>query len=258
VDAFSDGAFSGNPAAVCTLDAPIAESVMQALANEFGISETAYLVPIEGGFSLRWFTPEAEVDLCGHATLASAHVLLADGAVSTGEPVAFQTRSGLLTARYDGDLIELDFPADPPAPVARPAALESMGLGGAECLASPFFFVAVLSSEGEVASFVPDLEAIRTLDQHALLITAPGEHAGEYVLRVFAPEVGIDEDPATGSAQCVAGPYWGARLGRDDLEVRQLSRRGAAMRVHLAGERVRIAGRATTIVRGEVELPSAA
>jgi PhzF family phenazine biosynthesis protein len=257
VDAFTDRAFAGNPAAVCTLESPLEETVMQSLANELGISETAFVSRAGDAWSLRWFTPTTEVDLCGHATLATAHVLREDGRIAGDEPVGFETRSGRLTASFDGSLIELDFPSDPPVPTALPDVLAALRDEVRECRRSSFFFVAVFDKESDVAAFVPDLGEISQLAESALLITAAGDADDtDYVLRVFGPKVGIDEDPATGSAQCVAGPYWAEQLKRESLTARQLSRRGAGFFVRVGQERVRIAGHAKTVLRGNVELPT--
>jgi PhzF family phenazine biosynthesis protein len=256
VDSFSERPFGGNPAAVCTLDAPAPEEWMQALARELGLSETAFVVPGATGFSLRWFTPTTEVDLCGHATLAAAHVLRADGAVAADAEIRFHTRSGELRARLQGELIELDFPADPPRPARLPEPLAGLA-GVLECRRSGFFLLVALDSADAVAELVPDLTAVRAVADRAVLVTAAGGPPGvDYVLRVFAPAVGIDEDPVTGSAQCVAGPYWAERLGRSRLAVAQLSARGGRLTVGvLRGGRVSIAGRAVTVLTGEVEGP---
>ncbi len=257
VDAFSDVAFGGNPAAVCLLDEPLDDGRMQSIAFELGIAETAYLVPTgdPAAFGLRWFSPAVEIDLCGHATLASAHALREGGTVDGSAPLTFHTRSGPLRAAFAGDTIELDFPADPVTPAPLPASLREQWPG--QVVASghtDFFTFVVLSSAGAVRAYEPDLTAIAATGAKALLLTAaasPGSGA-DYVLRVFGPNVGIDEDPATGSAQCSAGPYWAAELGRDNLVAHQLSRRGATLYVRPDGDRVGIAGHATTVLTGEL------
>ena len=257
VDAFSDKAFGGNPAAVCLVREPLDDERMQSIAFELGIAETAYLTPTEDPttFGLRWFSPAVEIDLCGHATLASAHVLREGGVVDGTAALTFQTRSGPLRAAFDGDTIELDFPADPVTPAPLPAPLEGQWPGAVVASGRTDFFTFVaLSSAEAVRAYEPDLPAIASTGAKALLLTAaaaPGSGA-DYVLRVFGPNVGIDEDPATGSAQCSAGPYWAAELGRDDLVAHQLSRRGATLYVRPGKERVRIAGRATTVLTGEL------
>jgi PhzF family phenazine biosynthesis protein len=269
VDAFSAVPFAGNPAAVCVLDRPMADDAMQSLAFELGIAETAYVTPTDDPhtFGLRWFSPATEIDLCGHATLASAHALRQSGRVDGTAPLTFHTRSGPLIASFeagagtdDGDgtegRISLDFPADPITPGPVPDALQGQwpddevtqsGLTG-------FFAFVALRSAAAVRDYVPDLRAIADAGTKALLLTAPADlHSDDdYVLRVFGPNVGIDEDPATGSAQCSAGPYWAEVLGRDQLRARQLSPRGARLYVRPAGERVHIAGAATTVLRGHL------
>jgi PhzF family phenazine biosynthesis protein len=257
VDAFSAVAFGGNPAAVCLLNEPLDDERMQSIAFELGIAETAYLTPTgdRTTFGLRWFSPATEIDLCGHATLASAHALREGGTVDGRAPLTFTTRSGPLRAAFDGDLIELDFPADPMTPAPLPAPLADQWSGGiVACGRTGFFTFVVVSSEEAVRAYAPDLPAIAAVESRALLLTAaaaPGSE-GDYVLRVFGPNVGIDEDPGTGSAQCSAGPYWAAELGRDALVARQLSRRGALLHVRPEGERVRIAGNATTVLTGRL------
>ncbi len=255
VDSFSDRPFGGNPAAVCILDQPIPEPLMQQVAMELGLSETAYVVAQGERWSLRWFTPTTEVDICGHATVASAHALREAGRVSDGDTVRFETRSGVLGAVLDGPLIEIDLPAAPPQPVTLAEPLAAAGhpviaahRGGALLLE--------LADERAVRSFEPDLDAMRRLPDHAVMVTAPGDDpAVDYVLRFFGPKVGIDEDPVTGSAPCTAGPFWAARLGRTVLESRQLSARRGSLRVSVDGDRVRVAGQAVTVLRGSIEVP---
>lgn len=262
VDAFSDVAFGGNPAAVCLLEEALDEARMQSIAFELGIAETAYLVPgdDEGTFGLRWFTPATEVDLCGHATLAAAHALREQGRVDATRPLTFHTRSGPLRVSFADDRIELDFPADPVAPSPLPDPLKEQWPGAVVATGrTAFFAMVVLSSAEAVRDYVPDLAAIASTGAKALLLTAgaPPRSGADYVLRVFGPNVGIDEDPATGSAQCAAGPYWAAELGRASLVAHQLSRRGATLYVHPRGERVSIAGHATTVLTGHLHDGSA-
>jgi PhzF family phenazine biosynthesis protein len=258
VDAFTDTRFAGNPAGVCLLNEPLPVATMQSLAAELGIAETAFVTPSRapGTFDLRWFSPQVEIDLCGHATLASAHVLRARRVVDGATPVTFETRSGALRAAFAGDLIELDFPADSMAEAPVPDALAGAWDAGVVLGAgtTSFFAVVVLRSEAAVRQYRPDLAAIAATGHKALLVTAaadPGSGA-DYVLRVFGPNVGIDEDPATGSAQCVAGPYWSTVLGRREMVARQLSPRGAVLSVRPDGDRVHIGGNAVTVFTGDL------
>jgi predicted PhzF superfamily epimerase YddE/YHI9 len=254
VDAFTDRPFAGNPAAVCLLDGPVDDGWMQSLAGELGLSETAYVWPDGDALSLRWFTPVAEVDLCGHATLAAAHALAGAGRAADGDVLAFHTRSGVLTAEIRGDLVELDLPADPPAAVPVPEGLA--GLGARSAARGRGDLAVELGDAQRVRDAVPDLGAVVALGVRALYVTATGDGDGaDYVLRVFAPAVGIDEDPVTGSAQCLLGPYWADRLGRRSLQAVQLSRRGGRLAVSVDGDRVRVGGRAVTVLAGRVALP---
>jgi predicted PhzF superfamily epimerase YddE/YHI9 len=255
VDAFAEHAFGGNPAAVCLLGEPADERWMQALAAELGIAETAFTWPEGAARRLRWFTPVTEVDLCGHATLAAAHALREAGRATDGETVAFLTRAGALTARLDGPLVELDLPADPPSPVPVP---HGPGLGAPAVAAArgARYLVAEVATAAELRGLRPDLGAVARMDDVAVVVTAAGDRPGvDYVLRVFAPRVGIDEDPVTGSAQCALGPYWAARLGRATMAVEQASPRGGRLRVSVRGDRVLVAGGATTVLSGVTPPP---
>ena len=233
VDAFTDRPFAGNPAAVCVLDAYPNDAWMQAVAREMNYSETAYPVRrSDGEWDLRWFSPTVEVDLCGHATLASAHVLWQDGHATKGEALVFHTRSGPLGAEPDGDWIELDFPAAPAD--------------------DPLVEVRELPSEEQLRAFKPDMAELEQLSARVVYYTAPGEDGFDYADRVFGPKLGIPEDPATGSAHCTLAPLWATRLGRSELRARQLSARGAEFRVRVDGDRVKIAGQAVTVLRAEL------
>jgi len=256
VDAFTDRPFGGNPAAVCLLPQPREAEWMQSVAREKNLSATAFLrAAEEGGWHLRWFTPSVELELCGHATLASAHVLAETGRLSPEEPARFHTRSGLLTAwRRDG-AIELDFPAHDSAPVEPPEGLvEALGVAPRSVVQSRFGYVLVeTASEEEVRAAAPDYTRLRTLPMRGLILTAAAA-AGPYdfVSRFFAPGLGIDEDPVTGSAHCALGPYWAARLGKSSLLAWQASARGGEVRVRVEGERVKLGGQAITVLRGQL------
>ena len=257
VDAFSDVPCGGNPAGVCLLEEPLDEARMQSIAFELGIAETAFLTRSEDPdtFALRWFSPATEIDLCGHATLAAAHALRENGTVGGARSLTFNTRSGPLRAAFDGDRIELDFPADPVTPGPLPVSVRGQWPGAVVTSGGTSFFAfVVLDSAEAVRTYEPDLGAIAAAGTRALLLTAAAapESGADYVLRVFGPNVGIPEDPATGAAQCAAGPYWAAALGREALVARQLSRRGGTLYVRPDGDRVRIAGHATTVLTGHL------
>jgi PhzF family phenazine biosynthesis protein len=258
VDAFTERPFAGNPAAVVPLQAAREAGWMQAVAAEMNLAETAFLVPrgeaAGEGFDLRWFTPEAEVELCGHATLAAAHVLWETGRLPAGEPARFHTLSGLLTAERRGALIELNFPALPPVAEPRPAAelAEAVGAPAHWVGRRGNDLVVELADEETVRRLAPDLRRLRALAR-GLIVTARAATAPfDIVSRFFAPGLGIDEDPVTGYAHCVLGPYWRDRLGRHELLAYQASRRGGVVRVHVAGDRVRLGGHAVTVLRGEL------
>jgi len=266
VDAFTARPFAGNPAAVCLLERPRDEEWLRNVAREMNLSETAFLLPAGGGrvgdFHLRWFTPATEVDLCGHATLAAAHVLWEEGRIAPGAEIRFQTRSGLLTAhREDDGWITLDFPAKPPSP-ASPAAglLESLRLGEAKVLytgRNDCDYLVEVDSEEAVRNLRPDMGLLETVEARGVIVTAAATGqdfpAGyDFVSRFFGPRVGVPEDPVTGSAHCCLGPYWGERLGRREMAGRQVSARGGLVRVRLAGDRVHLGGQAVTVLRGEL------
>jgi predicted PhzF superfamily epimerase YddE/YHI9 len=255
VDAFTELRFGGNPAAVCLLQGPADERWMQGLAGELGLSETAFVWPEGEARRLRWFTPATEIDLCGHATLAAAHILRHEGLAGDGDVLCFRTRSGDLMARVDGRSVELDLPADPPEPVPVPAA-HGLGVAVSAAASGSLSLVLELADADTLRSIVPDRGAIAALHPRAVVVTAPGDHAGvDYVLRAFGPRVGIDEDPVTGSAQCTLGPLWTERLGGRPLEAVQESSRGGRLRVTVVGDRVRVAGAAATVFSGTVAPP---
>ena len=260
VDAFSDGTYRGNPAGVVPLergDEPDAEW-MQATAAEMRHSETAYLEPRpDGAYGLRWFTPEVEVDLCGHATLASAHVLYETGRLAPDAAAVFHTRGGVLTAaRESSGELRIDFPAAPPEPCDAPAGLlDAVGIAKAEVLRTDGqFFMLVVADAATVRDLTPDFRALVALpDVRGVYVTAPGDDGHfDIVSRCFGPKVGIDEDPVTGSMHCVIGPYWCERLGKTELRAFQASARGGEMRVRVAGDRVLLIGNAVTRLRGEL------
>ena len=250
VDAFTDRPFAGNPAAVCVVDSYPEGEQMQSLAREINLSETAFLKPVEAEFELRWFTPAVEVDLCGHATLASAHFLWTEGLVAGDREIRFHTRSGLLRADWRPPWVELDFPSQPAAET-EPVADLLQALA-----ADPVFvgrnrsdWLVELASEEEVRNLQPDLTMLADLCPRGLIVTSRGG-AGSYdfVSRFFAPAVGVDEDPVTGSAHCCLAPYWAERLGKTRLTGYQASARGGLVRVRHLGDRVVLGGQAVTVM----------
>ncbi|MBM3775890.1 MAG: PhzF family phenazine biosynthesis protein [Acidobacteria bacterium] len=253
VDAFTDKPFTGNPAAVCVLPHPREARWMQEVAREMNLSETAFVERRAGGFGLRWFTPATEVDLCGHATLASAHVLWEDGHLPPEEQARFHTRSGLLTAtRGEPGWIELDFPATPPESAPAPPGLEAaLGRPVKYAGRSRFDHLAELESEPAVRDLEPDMAALRQLGPRGVIVTSRAASAEfDFVSRFFAPAAGVDEDPVTGSAHCCLGPFWAGRLGKRALLAYQASARGGVVRVGVAGDRVLLAGQSVTVMRG--------
>ena len=252
IDAFTDEPFAGNPAGVCLLDAPQPDAWLQAVAREMNQAETAFLRPIEDGFELRWFTPTVEVDLCGHATLASAHFLWQQGHLQPTDPARFHTRSGLLSASLREDWITLDFPATPPLPCDPPAGLlAALGIDEAPVLRTRFDYFVVLEEPVTLRALKPDMSALRAIETRGVVVTTPSDRAGaDFLSRFFAPASGVEEDPVTGSAHCALAPYWAARLRRSTLVGYQASPRGGTVRVEDAGERVYLSGRAITVVEG--------
>lgn len=253
-DAFTNRPFSGNPAAVCVLENAPSDGWMQNVAREMNLSETAFLVPQDGAYELRWFTPAVEVALCGHATLASAHVLWEDGHLAKDKQARFQTRSGLLTADLRGEWIELDFPATLQQPCdAPPDLLAALGAPALHIGRNKFDYLVEVASEEIVRGLKPDHALLRKLPVRGVIVTARSS-SGEFdfVSRFFAPGSGIDEDPVTGSAHCSLGPFWGARLGKEEMTAYQASPRGGVVRVRLKGARVILGGQAVTVLRGEL------
>ncbi len=254
VDAFTDQPFAGNPAAVCVLAGPADEGWMQRVAREMNLSETAFLYPIDDGFHLRWFTPTTEVDLCGHATLASAHVLWEDGYLPPQREARFQTRSGLLLARRDGDWIELDFPAEPDEPATPPSELaRALGVPISYVGQNRFDYLVEVESETLVRGLRPDFGLLAEIPTRGVIVTSRASMPGyDFVSRFFAPAVGIDEDPVTGSAHACLGPFWQRRLGKRELLAYQASPRGGTVRVRVGEGRVYLGGQAVTVLRGEL------
>ncbi|HEU5384169.1 MAG TPA: PhzF family phenazine biosynthesis protein [Ktedonobacteraceae bacterium] len=255
VDAFTDRPFAGNPAAVCLLDEPRDENWMQSVAREMNLSETAFLSKQEDGYGLRWFTPAVEVDLCGHATLASAHILWEQGYVSVETQARFHTKSGLLTAERRDAWIELDFPAKPEEPVASVLGLaEALGVTPTYIGMSQFDCLALLNSEDAVRKIQPDFAKLAAIPVRGVIVTSVANEGAEYhfLSRFFAPRVGVPEDPVTGSAHCVLSPFWSKRLGQTDLVGYQASPRGGMVRVRADHGRVRLGGQAVTVLRGEL------
>jgi PhzF family phenazine biosynthesis protein len=252
VDAFATRVFEGNPAAVCPLADWLDDTVMQAIASENNLSETAFFKRSAAGFQLRWFTPTHEVDLCGHATLATAHVLFEH--LGHAQPtIRFQTRSGDLLVTRSGAWLEMDFPAkasqrcDAPAQLAR-----ALGATPTEVWCADDY-LAVFDAENIVRGLQPDFALLRQLDRRGVIVTAPGESV-DFVSRFFSPKLGVPEDPVCGSAHCALTPYWGKRLGRERLQAQQVSSRGGRLLCEWRGERVALSGQAVTFMRGEIEV----
>jgi len=258
LNAFTHGPFSGNPAGVCPLERWLDDRTLQAIAAQNNLAETAFFVRRGPGgagtpaYDIRWFTPACEIDLCGHATLATAWVLFHRGG-RTRDPIELHSKSGRLTVRRDGERLELDFPSTPGVPCEPPPRLlEGLASAPRETLKARDY-MAVFEREDEVRALTPHMDAIASLDALGVIATAPGRDA-DYVMRFFAPRAGVPEDPATGSAQCMLVPYWAARLGRSRLTGRQLSARGAEFTCEHRGDRVGIAGRVVPYLEGSIEI----
>lgn len=250
VDAFAAVPFTGNPAAICPLEKWLPDHLMQAIAAENNLAETAFFVKDGDGYGLRWFTPAVEVDLCGHATLGSAYVLW-EKLGCAAERISFQTRSGTLTVTRENDVLALDLPARAPGPcVAHPSLVEAIGGQPREVLAARDYFV-VYEGEEEVRGLTPNFRELAKVDRFAVIATAPGKEC-DFVSRFFAPAQGIDEDPVTGSAHCTLTPYWSARLGKQKLRAKQVSPRGGVLQCEDRGERVSIAGKAVLYLEGSI------
>ena len=255
VDAFTNRPFAGNPAAVCVLQEPKPDQWMRDVAREMNLSETAFLTPQNDGYNLRWLTPAVEVDLCGHATVASAHVLWQDGHLPEGRQARFHTRSGLLLADRRGEWIELDFPAKLAAPAEAPSELlPALGLAGALFVGrTAFDYLVEVDSEETLRKLTPDHSSLRKLPVRGVIVTSRSATPEfDFVSRFFAPGSGVDEDPVTGSAHTALGPYWGEKLGKSEFTAYQASARGGIVRVRLNGERVILGGQAVTVMTGEL------
>ncbi len=255
VDAFTNRPFAGNPAAVCVLTEPKSDHWLQDVAREMNLSETAFLWPRDGEFDLRWLTPAVEVDLCGHATVASAHVLWQDGHLSEGRQARFHTRSGLLTADRRSDWIELNFPAKVAKEVPTPSdLLRAIGVEQARFVGlNAFDYLVEIESEEAVRALAPDHSALRKFEVRGAIVTARSSSPDfDFVSRFFAPGAGVDEDPVTGSAHTALGPYWAGRLGKQEMTAYQASARGGVVKVTMAGDRVLLGGQAVTVMTGEL------
>jgi PhzF family phenazine biosynthesis protein len=256
VDAFTAAAFTGNPAAVCLLNDEAEPAWMQAVAAEMNLSETAFVTPAGADFGLRWFTPTVEVPLCGHATLASAHVLW-DGWLPLDVPARFHTASGLLTCNRAGDLIEMDLPADPPETIpVTPELAAALGVDTSQIAAAAQNRVGklvALTDAATVRALTPDFPAIAELDASGVIVTAESDDpAYDFISRYFAPAVGIDEDPVTGAAHCALTPFWSQRLAKTEMNAHQASKRGGQVHCRLEQDRVVLGGQAVTVTRGEL------
>jgi PhzF family phenazine biosynthesis protein len=255
VDAFTERPFAGNPAAVCLLPESKDDRWMQAVAQEMNLSETAFLVPESDGYRLRWFTPKIEVDLCGHATLASAHVLFTEKNPPAAAPIHFYTNSGLLKAERNDDWIELDFPAEPAARTSPlPGLLEALGVSARYVGKNRFDFLVEVESEDIVRKMAPDFVHLAEIELRGVIVTAKSAVPEyDFVSRFFAPCAGINEDPVTGSAHCCLGPYWRDQLGKSEFTAFQASARGGVVHVQIADDRVLLGGQAVTVLRGDLD-----
>jgi PhzF family phenazine biosynthesis protein len=258
VDAFTDTPFRGNPAAVCLLPGPADAGWMQSVAKEMNLSETSFLHRVEGGFSLRWFTPVVEIDLCGHATLASAHALWEEGVLRPDEPARFHTRSGVLTAtRGEDGWITMDFPAKPPTRAAQRAEYEALeGVLGASIRSAwinAFDMLVELDNEAALRGLRPDFTRLKRFAVRGVIATSRATTPGyDFVSRFFAPAAGVDEDPVTGSAHCCLGPFWAERFDKTEFLAYQASERGGVIRVTVRGDRVLLGGKAVTVLRAQL------
>ena len=254
VDAFADKPFGGNPAGVCILPEKKSEFWMQSIAKEMNLPETAFLFKQENHYDLRWFTPAKEVELCGHATLAAAHILWQFGYLKPNEQARFQTLSGLLSAEKEGKTIILDFPEIPEQSASMPPGLkEALNVTAKYIGKNEFDYLLELNSESEVRNLQPNFERLKQVQARGIIVTAQAEgQKYDFVSRFFAPSIGIDEDPVTGSAHCCLGPYWNKKLNKETLIGYQASERGGLVRIEIKEDRVRLGGTAVTIFKGEI------
>jgi len=253
-DAFTDKPFGGNPAAVCMMPGPADPAWMQHVARDMNLSETAFLYRDRDGYNLRWFTPTVEVEICGHATLASAHILWETGRVSRGEAIEFYTLSGTLTASMQGDMIELDFPSEPEHKADAPPKLtESLGVKPLYVGRNRFDYLVEVESAEEVRALKPDFALLAAIPVRGVMVTSASDDPKyDFIARFFGPASGIDEDPATGSAYCCLGPYWEKKTGKSEFLAYQASERGGVIGVRVLGERVKLLGKAVTVFKGEM------
>ena len=254
IDAFTQRRFAGNPAAVMPLESFLPDATLQAIAAENNLAETAFIVPDNGNYRLRWFTPETEVPLCGHGTLASAAAVM-ERIEPARNQVVFHSASGPLTVRRSGEAYVMDFPARLSESVAAPAGMaEALGSKPVEVWVNAFNYMAIFESEQELRDLAPDMPAVARLDRSGVIVTAPGDRAHDFVSRYFAPQKGIPEDPVTGSAHCMLAPYWGKRLGKTEMLAYQASRRGGEVLCRIVNDRIELEGTCVFYLEGEAEI----
>lgn len=256
VDSFTDKLFSGNPAGVCILEEDLPESTMLSIASEMNLSETAFVKKIDDEFKLKWFTPQVEVNLCGHATLATSHILWEQGILSPGEEAKFHTLSGLLTVTNDNGEYEMNFPAYNVIDVSKNEKLsEALGANPVNFAEAEYHYICEYENEEQIRNISPSFETLMGLEKFGTIITAPSSGNGfDFVSRFFAPSKGINEDPVTGSAHCSLGPYWKNKTGRDNFNAFQASQRGGTVKIKIKDGRVFLKGKAVTFLRGELSL----
>ncbi len=256
VDAFTNQRFTGNPAAVCILDRVMDDAWMQAVAREMNLSETAFLYQLADGYSLRWFTPTVEVDLCGHATLASAQILWESGSVSEDQVLRFHTKSGLLTAKKSGEWIELNFPIEADQPCEAPERLqEALGVPLLYVGKNRMDYIVEVENEETVRTLRPNLQLLEQIGSRGILVTSKANNPlYDFVSRCFFPAEGIPEDPVTGSAHCCLAPYWQRKLHKGEFLAAQVSARGGTIKVSIEGDRIRLCGQAVTVMKGNLEV----